>query len=406
MPANKFATALFFLTLFMTPAVSDVSESHSLVSPPSQSAPLDIQIVKGVVSPGSTASSLLAPYLPLKTIYAISRRSNDIFPLSRLRKGQPYKIFLQEGQLIGFEYRIDRENKLVIEKKNKQFSIQKAPLEYNVKTETISAVITSSLFEAVRKSGEEIELAWKLADIFAWDIDFIRDIRAGDRFQVLVEKKYHEGNLLGYGKVEAAFFTNKGRTFKAFLHEDSNGVQGYYDENGDSLQKAFLKAPLAFSRISSTFTLKRMHPLLKKYRPHPAIDYAAPIGTPVKSVGDGVIQRFGYSKSMGNFMVIRHCGGYTTRYYHMNKFARSMKRNRKIAQGEVIGYVGMTGYATGPHLCFRMIRNGNPVNPLTYKCPSGAPVSPREMDRFLARTEILFKKMIAAADPSKETAQS
>ncbi|MCP4722919.1 MAG: peptidoglycan DD-metalloendopeptidase family protein, partial [Desulfobacteraceae bacterium] len=262
------------------------------------------------------------------------------------------------------------------------FSINQMPIDYDVNLEVVSSTITSSLFEAVRKSGEGCELAWKLSDIFAWDIDFIRDIRPNDQFQVLVEKRYQNGKLAGYGEIQAAFFTNGGTVFKAFLHKDS-GVSGYYDEKGNSLQKAFLKAPLAFSRISSKFTHKRMHPILKEYRSHPAVDYAAPMGTPIKTVGDGVITGIGYSKTMGNHVIIHHPNGYITRYYHMSKFARGMKKNKKVLQGGVIGHVGMTGYATGPHLCFRMEKNGTLVDPLTHKSPSATPVNPYEMEQFL-----------------------
>jgi len=356
----------------------------------------DIKIIKGIVKTGDTASTLLNRYLPMKTIYKINRQSTDIFSLSRIKKGQPYKVILQEGNLVGFEYEIDKKDRLVIQRENNQFSISQIPINYDIAIEVVSATITSSLFEAVRKAGEQSELAWKLSDIFAWDIDFIRDIRPGDRFQVLVEKQYQDGKLSGYGKVQAAIFNNAGTRFKAFLHKDSNGISGYYDENGNSLQKAFLKAPLSFSRISSKFTLKRMHPILKEYRAHEGVDYAAPMGTPIKTVGDGIITGIGYSKSMGNYVIIRHCNGYITRYYHMSKFAKGMKTHKKVLQGEVIGHVGMTGYATGPHLCFRLIKNGKLVDPLTHKSPAATPVNPREMEQFLTRAQQLSKKIRTA----------
>lgn len=356
----------------------------------------DIQIVKGVVKRGDTASSLLKKYLPLKTIYEISRRSLDIFSLTHIRKGQPYKIILQDNNLVGFEYEIDKEDKLVIQKTNNMFSITQSSIEYDVDLEVVSSVIRYSLFEAVRKSGERSELAWKLSDIFAWDIDFLRDIQSGDQFKVLVEKRYRDGKLSGYGKIQAAFFTNNGMLFKAFLHKDSNGMSGYYDEHGKSLQKAFLKAPLAFSRISSKFTKRRLHPIFKVYRPHPGVDYAAPKGTPIKTVGDGVITKIGYSKGMGNYINIRHYNGYTTGYNHMCKFAKGMKKNKRVSQSDVIGYVGMTGYATGPHLDFRMRKNGRLVDPLKHKSPPANPIQPDEMEQFLAKTIELSTRMLTA----------
>ncbi|MBU2630077.1 MAG: peptidoglycan DD-metalloendopeptidase family protein, partial [Proteobacteria bacterium] len=379
---------LLFAGIFLIPGLNSAFASSS--DPTAKKKAFltlpDIQVVKGIVKNGDTASSLLNHYLPLKTIYEISHLSGDVYPLTHIRKGQPYKIILKEDDLIGFEYEIDKEDRLVVQKENGIFSINQAPIKYTLALEVISSTITSSLFEAVRKSGEQSELAWKLSDIFAWDIDFIRDIQPGDQFQVLVEKRYREGKLSGYGKIQAAVFTNNGTVFKAFLHEDSNGSFGYYDENGKSLQKAFLKAPLAFSRISSKFTQKRMHPIFKKYRSHPGVDYAASKGTPIKTVGDGIITEIGFNKGMGNYINIRHYNGYITEYNHMCKFAKGMKKNKRVLQGNVIGYVGMTGYATGPHLDFRMKKNGKLIDPLKHKSPSANPIKSDEMELFLART--------------------
>ncbi|MBU8849240.1 MAG: peptidoglycan DD-metalloendopeptidase family protein [Desulfobacterales bacterium] len=390
-----FAGIIFSLGLnnvFASKPDKDISKAFSTIQP-------DIQVVKGVVKRGDTASSLLNKYLSLKTIYEISRRSSDVFSLTRIRKGQPYKIFLQENNLIGFEYEINKEIRLVIQKENGIFSINQAPIEYDTALEVVSSTITSSLVEAVRKSGEQSRLAWKLSDIFAWDIDFIRDIQPGDQFKILVEKRYRDGKFSGYGNIQAAFFTNNGTLFKAFLHKNSKGVSGYYDENGNSLQKAFLKAPLAFSRITSKFTKRRLHPIFKVYRPHPGVDYAAPKGTPIKTVGDGVIAEIGYNKGMGKYINIRHSNGYTTGYNHMSKFAKGMKKNQSVLQGDVIGYVGMTGYATGPHLDFRMKKNGKLLDPLKYKAPSAKPVKPVEMEQFLARTLELSARILTAQKP-------
>lgn len=356
--------------------------------------PSDIQVVKGIVKQGDTASSLLKKYLPLKTIYEISRLSSDVFSLTRIRRGQPYKIILQENHLVGFEYEIDRENRLIVQRETDGFSINQAPIEYDVYLEVVSSTITYSLFEAVKKAGEKTELAWKLSDIFAWDIDFIRDIQPGDQFKVLVEKQYRDGKFSGYGNIQAAFFSNNGTLFKAFLHKNSQGVSGYYDEKGESLQKVFLKAPLAFSRISSKFTKRRFHPIFKEYRPHPGVDYVAPKGTPIKTVGDGIIMEIGYNKGMGNYINIRHNNGYTTGYNHMCKFAKSMKKNKRVRQGDIIGYVGMTGYATGPHLDFRLKKNGKLLDPLTHRSPAAKPVKPGEMELFLTRTQELSAKML------------
>jgi murein DD-endopeptidase MepM/ murein hydrolase activator NlpD len=356
----------------------------------------DMKIVKGVVKGGDTASSILNKYLPLKTIYEINRQSSDIFSLTHIRKGQPYKIILQDNSLVGFEYEIDKEDRLVVQKNKDSFFINQAPIQYDINLEVVSSTIQSSLFEAVRKSGERSELAWKLSDIFAWDIDFIRDIQPNDQLKVLVEKRYRDGKLSGYGDIQAAFFTNRGTLYKAFLHKDSNEIAGYYDENGKSIQKAFLKAPLAFSRISSKFNKRRLHPVFKTYKAHKGVDYAAKKGTPIKTVGDGIITRIGYNKGMGNFINIRHYNGYTTSYNHMSKFRKGMKTNKKVLQGDVVGYVGMTGIATGPHLDFRMTKNGKLIDPLKHKSPSANPVKLEEMEQFLAKTQKLSTRILTA----------
>ncbi|MEN8211150.1 MAG: peptidoglycan DD-metalloendopeptidase family protein [Thermodesulfobacteriota bacterium] len=388
-------TGIFFILWSNTLFASNFNYNNKLHPQITLQNIPDIQIIHGVVKRGDTATSLLEEYLSLRSIYEIDKQSTDIFSLTRIRKGQPYKVILQNNNLVGFEYEIDEEDKLVVQKKQDSFYINQEPIKYDVKIEVVSASITSSLFEAVRKSGEGGELAMKLADIFAWDIDFIREIQSKDQFKVLVEKRYRNGKFSGYGKILAAFFTNKGIVFKAFLHKDSKGISGYYDENGKSLQKAFLKAPLTFSRISSKFTKKRFHPVLKVYRPHHGIDYAASKGTPIKTVGDGTIEQIGYNKGRGNYIKIRHNNGYTTSYYHMCKFGRNMKKNRRVMQGDIIGYVGMTGYATGPHLCFRMKKNGSYVNPLKHKSPPAKPVKTNEMEQFIAKTILLSNRLLA-----------
>ena len=361
----------------------------------------EIKTRKGVVKKGDTASSLLNPYLELKTIFEISKRNVNGFSLAFIKTGQPYKFVLKGKELIRFEYEIDMIDRLVVQKENNQFYVLQEPIEYDIKLESISAVITSSLFDAVRKSGEKCELAMRLSDIFAWDIDFIRDIQSGDQFQVLVEKQYRNGKLCGYGEIQAAFFTNQQTFFKAFLYKDSNGRTGYYDENGNSLQKAFLKAPLSFSRISSRFTKKRLHPIFKEYRSHPGVDYAASKGTSIKTVGDGIITRIGFNKGMGNYIQIRHYNGYTTSYNHMSRFHKGMKNNKKLVQGDVIGYVGMTGYATGPHLDFRMKKNGRLIDPLKHQSPSATPVNPEDMKLFLARSYQLSVRILTAQNQFK-----
>ncbi len=393
---------VLILIILLNPFCNIVSASNvTNQNIPNLSIVPDLKVIQKIVKKGDTASKLLNSYLPLKTIYEISRQSSDIYSLTRIRKGQPYKIILQEDHLVGFKYEINKEDQLVILKEDYGFSVNRIPIVYDIYSEVVSGTIKYSLFDAVKRAGEQAELAIKLSDIFAWDIDFIKDIQVGDTFKVLVEKKYRDGQLCGYGKIQAAFFTNKQSLYKAFLHKDTKGTYGYYDEMGDSLQKTLLKAPLSFSRISSKFTKKRFHPILNVYKAHNGVDYAAPKGTPIKTVGDGSILEIGYNKGMGNYVKVRHYNGYETSYLHMNNFAKGMKRKKRLLQGDVIGYVGKTGYATGYHLCYRIIKNGKLVDPLKHKSPSANPIRPEELDQFLSRSQQFSTQIMSTQKMAK-----
>ncbi|PNU20783.1 peptidase M23 [Geothermobacter hydrogeniphilus] len=351
------------------------------------------EVIADQIRNGDTITSLLGDYLSPGEILDLGKRSRKVFPLSKICSGQPYKLCLADGSFERFEYDIDRNEQLIITRQADQFSIDRKPIDYQVQVDHLRGVISSSLFEAVSEIGEEPELALGLADIFAWDVDFILDIRKGDSFQVLVEKRFRDGKPAGYGRILAAEFSNRGHDYKAFLFADGDKRPSYYDENGKSVRKAFLKAPLKFSRISSGFTFRRFHPIRKTWRAHPAIDYAAPIGTPIKAVGDGVISRKGYTRGNGNFIEIRHNSTYKTLYLHMSKFGRGIRKGRQVTQGQIIGYVGQTGLATGPHLCFRMYRNGRPVNPTKIKAPASAPVSKQHRTEFEAMIQPLLAQL-------------
>jgi len=253
--------------------------------------------------------------------------------------------------------------------------------------------ISSNLFNAVDEIGEKPELAINLAEIFAWDIDFILDIRKGDSFQAVVEKRFREGNPAGYGRILAAEFSNQGKNFQAVLFKNGKNSPDYYDSEGNNLRKAFLKAPLSFTRISSGFSLKRFHPITRTWKAHPAIDYVAPPGTPIKTVGDGTVVRKGYTKGNGKFVEIRHTNGYSTIYLHMSRFAKRLRKGKRITQGQIIGYVGSTGLATGPHLCFRMRKKGTPINPNKVRVPSAPAVSNQNMEEFLVFSAPLLAQL-------------
>jgi murein DD-endopeptidase MepM/ murein hydrolase activator NlpD len=375
---------LLIIPLFLRPTLT-TTEANTAITERSEPPPvpeIHRELIKGQIAPGDTLTALLGEYFNPQQIHQLNQVSKPIFPLSRLCSGQSYRLCLEDDHFKRFEYDIDHEEQLVITYVDSGFNVEKIPIEYTTTIEPIRGTIETSLFEAVTSIGEAETLAMNLADIFAWDIDFILDIRKGDSFQVLVEKRFREGKPAGYGRILGAEFTNQGTTFEAILFEDGDRRPDYFDANGESLRKAFLKAPLAFTRISSGFTMKRYHPITKTWKAHPAIDYAAPRGTPIKSVGDGTIIRKGYTRGNGNYIKIRHNSTYETIYLHMSKFARGIRNGGRVAQGQVIGYVGSTGLATGPHLCFRMYKNGSPVNPHRVKAPSAAPVNKANLETF------------------------
>jgi len=357
--------------------------------------------IRNVVQPGETITGLLGDFFTPQEILSLSKDSREIFPFTRICAGQPYKICTTDGQFESFSYDIDNDEKLVISKDAENTRIERVPINYDVKVELVQGEIKTSLFDAVAEIGEDADLAIALADIFAWDVDFIRDLRVGDTFKALVEKRFRQGQPAGYGRVLAAEFVNQKTNFRAVRYQDGDNAPSYYDPDGQNVRKAFLKAPLDFSRISSGFSMKRFHPITKTWKSHPAIDYAAPPGTPIKTVGDGTIDRIGYTSGNGNFIEVRHNSSYTTMYLHMSKFARGMKKGKRASQGQVIGYVGSTGLATGPHLCFRMKKNGAPVNPYHVKVPAAAAVSKAHMEEFKALSTPLLAQFEEVAEPAR-----
>ncbi|NCC23768.1 MAG: peptidase M23 [Deltaproteobacteria bacterium] len=358
---------------------------HPVVSGP------ETTTISETVHPGQTLSDILNPYLNVADIHSTAARCAEVFPVTRFRVGQPYTITLLDDLISEFIYEIDSSEQLVMNFGSSGLQgVERQAIAYDLSIRSVAGTITSSLFGAVDKLGEKPELAIRLADIFGWDIDFVRDIREGDGFRLVVQERFREGEFSGYGPILAATFTNQGKTFQAFRFEDRAGRADYYDENGRSMRKAFLKAPLSFTRISSGYTNSRFHPILKTWRPHHGIDYAAPTGTPIMTVGDGVISARSYDNAAGRYVKVRHSNGYESIYNHMSKFASGTNPGSRVKQGQVIGYVGTTGYATGPHLDFRVKKNGEYVNPLTIKSPPANPVPAEHMAAFQMERERLL----------------
>jgi murein DD-endopeptidase MepM/ murein hydrolase activator NlpD len=252
-------------------------------------------------------------------------------------------------------------------------------------------IIKDSLYLSAAKAELPDKLIMELANIFGWDVDFVFDIRQGDSFSLLFEDRYLEGEKLSPGNIVAASFTNRGKTYEAVRYTNSKGLSNYYTPQGLSLRKAFLRTPLDIFRISSGFNLRRKHPIHKKIKAHRGVDYAAPRGTPVYAAGDGKVIASGYSKANGNYVFVQHGQTYTTKYLHLNR--KKVRKGQTVRQRQLIGTVGSTGYATGPHLHYEFLVNGVHRNPRTVKLPQARPIAKGEKSSFEQATAPVLAKL-------------
>lgn len=306
----------------------------------------------------------------------------DIFDVKKVRAGARYKVFARKDSLQTPAYLVYEVSPVEYFVFNLTDSLYVYPFKKEiVPVRKISeAEIKTSLWVDMKANGLNPMLALELSDIFAWTVDFF-GLFKGDKFRVMYDELYVDSTSIGIGTIYAAWFEHRGEKFYAFRFEQDS-VASYWDEKGNSLRKSFLKAPLRFSRISSRFSGNRFHPVLKIYRPHSGVDYAAPEGTPVMALGDGVVIDMGYDKAAGNYIKIRHNSVYTTGYNHFSRFAKGIARGARVKQGDIIGYVGRTGYATGPHLDMRIWMNGSPIDPLKMKSPPVEPVKQENLEAF------------------------
>lgn len=303
--------------------------------------------------------------------------------LRDIRPGQEVAFTLSpDNSLTRFEYEPGPLQRLVFTRDGDRFVGEEVSREPERVTSFKQGVIENSLFLASQRAGLNDTMTMRLAQIFQWDIDFVLDIRRGDEFAVLFEELYVDGEFVGHGNILAAEFVNRGRTYKAIRYTDGNGDTHYYTPEGKPMRQAFLRAPVEFSRISSNFNMNRRHPLFNRSMPHRGIDYAAPTGTPILAAGDGRVVTASRTAPNGNYLVVQHGSQVTTKYLHLHKFGPGIKQGMRVKQGQVIGYVGATGWATGPHLHYEFVVNGVHQNPRTVKLPQGEPIPRAEMAQF------------------------
>ena len=287
----------------------------------------------------------------------------------------------EDGTLLALRYITDKGRLVGFEKQGAEFKAVEQQLSLSPQQQMKSGEIRSSLFAATDAAGLSDNVATQLADVFAGDIDFHRDLRRGDKFTVIYEMFYHEGRAIKTGRLLAAEFINQGRSYRAVWFQDAEGKGGYYTPEGKNLRKSFLRSPLEFSRISSGFAM-RFHPILHQWRAHKGIDYAAPIGTHVKATADGTVESIGRQSGYGNFIMLKHQCGFSTSYAHLSSFARGLRKGAKVQQGDVIGRVGQTGWATGPHLHYEFRVNNQVRNPLTVALPAALPIPAPQLAAF------------------------
>jgi murein DD-endopeptidase MepM/ murein hydrolase activator NlpD len=383
LPLPKALTVLAALVLLLLP-----TEFPRLVGAPSSPAPRTanrmadetLTVVRGVILRNETLASTLAGLVSPAAVHRLVETARPIHDLARVSAGRPFRIALgPDGLLTTFTYGIDELRTLRVVRHGEDLEADLVTRSYETRAAVVTGRIESSLFEAVEAAGEGDELAVDLADIYAWDVDFNTEIQPGDSFRVVFEKQFLEGTFVRNGSILAAELTRGDRVLRAFRHEGAGGA-GYYDAEGRPMRRAFLRSPLHFTRISSRFGRSRLHPILNVRRPHLGVDYAAPTGTPVSATGDGVVIAAGWDGGLGRSVRIRHPNGYETLYGHLSRIA--VRRGQRVSQGTRIGAVGATGLATGPHLDYRMRRDGRFIDPLRLRSAPAEPVAAGERAAF------------------------
>jgi murein DD-endopeptidase MepM/ murein hydrolase activator NlpD len=383
-----------------TPATFAAIPASAAPLPVTQEANLAFSTIEVVVSRNDTMDRLFRRFeLNLADLATLRDLPELRSQVDRLRPGESLRFMHRGGELVGLERKLSDSETLKVTRDATGFvsDVLENPLETHTRTAT--ATIDSSLFQAAADAGLPDGVAFELAEIFQYDIDFVLDIQPGDRFSVVYEEMFQDGVPLRTGNILAAKFVNEGREYRAIRYVDSQDHGEYYAPDGKSLRKAFIRAPVQFSRISSRFNPSRRHPVLNRIRAHKGVDYAAPVGTPVRAAGEGRVKFAGQQGGYGNVVELEHGSGVVTVYGHLSRFAANLRRGQRVELGQVIAYVGATGLATGPHLHYEYRIRGVHQNPQTVTLPNAAPIAPAEQARFFATTADLVNLLDLPAGP-------
>lgn len=393
------------VTLFITCSGSDNSED--IVDNPDQldtiikepqllyGFPVDsFKIIGSQVQKNQFFSDLITSHgVSYGMMNKMATEGKNIFDVRRLRAGRDYTFLVSKDSLETpqvFVYEIDKVNYLVYDLRD-SLKIYTAKKPVEIVTKQASGIINSSLYLSLEKQGYNPELAITLSEVYAWTVDFYH-IQKGDKFKVIYEEVMVDGESVGIKRVKAAFFEHFKKPYYA-VQFVQDGHEGYYDQDNRGLKRQFLKAPVKFSRISSRFSLRRYHPVQKRNKPHLGTDYAAPKGTPIYATANGVITHAQYSKYNGNYVKIKHNSVYTTQYLHMSKIKKGIRKGVRVNQGDVIGYVGSTGLATGPHVCYRFWKNGKQVDPYRQKLPKAEPIKAANLPKYKEIKEVVIAEL-------------
>lgn len=361
-------------------------------------------VFQGKIKLNQNLSEILAEFnVSNEAVYQLANASRDVYDVRKLKAGYPFTVVHEKDSLKTARQMIFEPDPTQYIVFNLADSIFVKRVEREVKTEekTLYGIVESSVYDAVLGEGASPLLVNKLVDIFAWQVDFFR-IQQGDEFKVVYQQEVVGDHVVGIKNVEGAYFKHFGNDYYAVQFDQGDHLD-YFDEEGNSMRKAFLRAPLNYTRISSRYSLKRFHPVQKRYKAHLGTDYAAPEGTEIRTVGDGVVVEAQFSKYNGNYVKIKHNSTYTTQYLHMSRIEKGIRPGVRVRQGQTIGYVGSTGLATGPHLCFRFWKNGQQVDALREELPASDPLEKSQMDDFSHTKNVVIHKLNSIHKKDKNT---
>ena len=362
-----------------------------------------LEVVEATIQPNEYLSQILRKYnISLGLIDRLAKKSRDVFDVRKIRTSKNYTILCRPDSAHTAQYFIYEPNRLdyVVFDLTDTVSIYQEQHEIDTLVQEFSGIIDYSIYQTLADGNAPPDLAYQLSDIYAWQLDLFK-VQKGDRFKMIYEEIRIKNEPVGVGRVLAAHFERDKESYYAFYY-NQQGRTDYFDEVGNSLRKAFLKAPLKYTRISSRFSNSRLHPVLHIRRPHHGIDYAAPKGTPVRAVGDGKVIKANYSGGAGNFVKIRHNNTYTTGYMHLSKYGEDIKVGQRVKQGDIIGYVGSTGISTGPHLDYRVWKNGKAVDALSIEMPPSEPIKRAHRTSYEAAMQALTDRLSQMQYPKRQ----